>query len=178
MWRQYRRTWMPRPEFEELVVSYDKRLFNAMYAMTGDYHEALDLTEEAFVNAYRAYGRFRGDSDPFTWLYRIAVNVLKKRHRKRTRRARLWDEHVENDPPATIDTETPESATLSNERDAIVRRAIAELPEAAREVITLRYISGLTYEEIARATGCSVGTVKSRLSRAKAALGTLLEGKV
>lgn len=169
---------MPRPGFEELVMTYDKRLFNAVYGMTGDYHEALDVTEEAFVNAYRAYGRFRGDSDPFTWLYRIALNVLKKRHRKRSRRARLWDEHSVSNPPETADHATPEAAALSNERAAIVRRAIAELPEVSREVITLRYISGLTYEEIARAAGCSVGTVKSRLSRAKAALGALLEGKV
>lgn len=169
---------MSRPEFEELVMDYDKRLFNVMYAMTGDYHEALDLTEEAFVRAFRAYDGFRGDSDPFTWLYRIAVNVLKKRHKKSTRRATLWEDHYESNPPETTDHRTPESAVLSNERAAIVRRAIAGLPDAGREVITLRYISGMSYEEIAATVGCSVGTVKSRLSRAKEALGRILDGKV
>lgn len=169
---------MAKPGFEELVTLYDRRLFNVLYGMTGDYHEALDLTEEAFIRAMRAYPRFRGDSDPFTWLYRIGVNVLKKRHRKRARRAELWDAHFESDPPATADPRTPEHSAIATERAAAVRAAIAELPLVFAETVTLRYIDEMSYEEIARAVGCSIGTVKSRLARGKSLLAELLEGKV
>ena len=169
---------MARPEFEELVERYDKRLFNVMYGLTGNYHDALDLTEEAFIRAMKAYPRFRGDSDPFTWLYRIAVNVLKKRHGKNARRNELWQRHVESDPPRTTETRTAEDSVLQEERALTVRRAIAQLPEAFREVITLRYIDEMSYEEISAAAGCSIGTVKSRISRGKALLGEFLKGKV
>ncbi len=169
---------MARPEFEDLVTRYDKRLFNVMYGLTGDYHDALDLTEEAFIRAMRAYPRFRGDSDPFTWLYRIAVNVLKKRHRKNARRAELWQEHQERDPAPRAHTRTAEQEVLEKERAAAVRTAIAQLPAPFREAITLRYIDEMSYEEISAAAGCSIGTVKSRISRGKALLGELLRGKV
>lgn len=169
---------MGKPEFEELVVRYDKRLFNVMYGMTGDYHSALDLTEEAFVKAMRAYPRFRGDSDPFTWLYRIAVNVFKKDYGKNARRSELWRAHRESDPPPVADHRTPETEAVESERAAAVRAAIARLPEAYRIAVTLRYIDQMTYEEIAGTVGCSVGTVKSRLSRGKAMLTDLLKGRV
>ena len=169
---------MARPEFEDLVERYDKRLFNVMYGMTGNYDDALDLTEEAFISAMRAYPRFRGDSDPFTWLYRIAVNVMKKRHIKNARRGELWQQHVEADPPRTTETRTAEDAVMRDERAMVVRRAIAQLPDAFREVITLRYIDEMSYEEISAAAGCSMGTVKSRIARGKSMLGELLSGKV
>ena len=169
---------MAKPDFEKLVTRYDTRLFNVMYAMTGDYHEALDLTEEAFIRAMRAYPRFRGDSDPFTWLYRIGVNVLKKRHRKRARRQELWQDHLDNDPPPRAEHRTPESAVMLKERAELVRRAIAQLPDAYRETIALRYIDEMTYEEIASASGCSIGTVKSRLARGKEILAELLKGVI
>ena len=169
---------MARPEFEELVALYDKRLFNVMYGYTGDYHDALDLTEEAFIKAMKAYPRFRGDSDPFTWLYRIALNELKKRYAKEKRRAELWQEHQEKEPPRTADTETPDLNVVREERAELVRRAIAELPTGNREAITLRYIDDMSYEEIATTAGCSIGTVKSRIARGKAMLAQALEGKV
>ena len=169
---------MSKPGFEELVTLYDRRLFNVLYGLTGDYHEALDLTEEAFIRAMRAYPRFRGDSDPFTWLYRIGVNVLKKRYRKRARRAELWATHIESDPPATSDPRTPEQSVIAGERAASVRAAIAELPPVFGEAVTLRYIDEMSYEEIAAAAGCSIGTVKSRLARGKSLLAELLRGKV
>ncbi len=169
---------MARPEFEDLVARYDKRLFNVMYGLTGDYHDALDLTEEAFVKAMRAYPRFRGDSDPFTWLYRIALNVLKKRYRKSARREELWQEHLERDPAPGAETRTAEHSVLEKERAHLVRQAIAQLPAAFREVITLRYIDEMSYEEISESAGCSIGTVKSRISRGKALLADLLGGKV
>ena len=167
-----------KPDFEELVARYDKRLMNVMYGLTGDYHDALDLTEEAFVNAMRAYGGFRGDSDPFTWLYRIAVNVFKKRYRREARRAELWRDSTEQDPPATTEWRTPAHDAVEKERALAVREAVAQLPEQFREAIVLRYMSDASYEEIAAATRCSLGTVKSRISRGKAMLGELLEGKV
>jgi RNA polymerase sigma-70 factor (ECF subfamily) len=169
---------MARPEFEDMVATYDKRLFNVMYGLTGDYHDALDLTEEAFIRAMKAYPRFRGDSDPFTWLYRIALNVLKKRYRKNARRAELWQEHQEREPSASTETRTAEHSVLEEERAHLVRQAIAQLPVAFREVITLRYIDEMSYEEIAESAGCSMGTVKSRISRGKALLADLLGGKV
>jgi RNA polymerase sigma-70 factor (ECF subfamily) len=169
---------MARPEFEDLVERYDKRLFNVMYGLTGDYHDALDLTEEAFIRAMKAYPRFRGDSSPFTWLYRIALNVLKKRHKKNARRSELWRQHQERDPALTTETHTAEHALLQEERAHLVRQAIAQLPDAFREAITLRYIDEMSYEEIGAAAGCSIGTVKSRISRGKAMLAELLAGKV
>ena len=169
---------MAKPEFEELVARYDRRLFNVMYGMTGDYHDALDLTEEAFIKAMKAYPRFRGDADPFTWLYRIAVNVLKRRYKREARRAELWTEHHEKNPPATVETRTPEQAIVAKEREHLVREAIARLPRGYRGAITLRFIDEMSYDEIAAAEGCSIGTVKSRIARGKAMLAGLLEGKV
>lgn len=169
---------MPKRDFEELIARYDRRLFNVMYGMTGDYHRALDLTEETFVRAIKAYPRFRGDSDPFTWLYRIAVNVLKKQHRREARRAELWDRHLESEPPPDHDPTTPRDIAIESERAAAVRRAIANLPRAFGEAITLRYIDQMSYEEIAAACGCSMGTVKSRIARGKVMLADLLAGKV
>jgi RNA polymerase sigma-70 factor (ECF subfamily) len=169
---------MAKPDFEELVARYDRRLFNVLYGMTGDYHDALDLTEEAFIKAMRAYPRFRGDSDPFTWLYRIAVNVLKKRYKKEARRAELWQEHIESDPPPESVRSDGEAEVLREERAALVRSAIAELPRVFREAITLRYIDEMSYEDIAGAAGCSIGTVKSRISRGKSLLTGLLEDRV
>jgi RNA polymerase sigma-70 factor (ECF subfamily) len=169
---------MARLDFEEVVARYDKRLFNVMYGLTGDYHDALDLTEEAFIRAMKAYPRFRGDADPFTWLYRIALNVLKKSYRKNARRAELWREHQEKHPSPSSETRTAEHAVLEEERAQAVRQAIAQLPVAFREAITLRYIDEMSYEEISTATGCSMGTVKSRISRGKALLADLLADKV
>lgn len=169
---------MARPEFEELVALYDKRLFNVMYGYTGDYHDALDLTEDAFIKAMKAYPRFRGESDPFTWLYRIALNELKKRYAKEKRRAELWQEHQEKEPPRTADTETPDLNVVREERAELVRQAIAELPPGNREAIALRYIDDMSYEEIATTAGCSIGTVKSRIARGKAMLAQILEGQV
>lgn len=169
---------MAKPDFEDLVARYDRRLFNVMYGLTGDYHDALDLTEEAFIRAMRAYPRFRGDSDPFTWLYRIAVNVLKKSHTKSARRAELWRRHQESEPAPTAETATAERDVIEEERARLVREAIAELPPVFREAITLRYIDEMSYEDIAKTAACSIGTVKSRIARGKVLLAGLLDGKV
>ncbi|MBD3348045.1 MAG: sigma-70 family RNA polymerase sigma factor [Candidatus Eisenbacteria bacterium] len=169
---------MAKPDFEEIVARYDRRLFNVMYGMTGDYHDALDLTEEAFIRAMKAWPGFRGDSDPFTWLYRIAVNVLKKEHKKSARRRELLREHVESDPPPGSEPSEGDRVVLKEERQALVRGAIAQLPEVFREAVTLRYIDELSYEGIAAAAGCSVGTVKSRLARGKSMLAEILRGKI
>jgi len=169
---------MVKPDFEDLVARYDKRLMNVMYGFTGNYDDALDLTEEAFLSAMRAYPGFRGDSDPFTWLYRIAVNVFKRKYRRDARRAELWRERTEQEPPPTAEWRTPAHHAVENERAAAVREAVARLPEPFREAIVLRYMSDASYEEIAAATRCSLGTVKSRIARGKAMLGELLEGRV
>ncbi len=169
---------MAKPDFEELIELYDKRLFNVMYGLTGEYHDALDLTEEAFIRAMRAYPRFRGDSDPFTWLYRIGVNVFKKRYRKDARRARLWREHQEDNPAPLADTRTADRDIVKDERARAVRAAIAGLPDVFREAITLRYVDEMSYEEIAAAAGCQVGTVKSRIARGKSMLANVLKDRV
>lgn len=169
---------MAKLDFEEIVALYDKRLLNVMYAMTGNYHDALDLTEEAFLAAMRAYPRFRGDADPFTWLYRIAVNLLRKSYRKRARREELLREQEGHEPTPVAETRTAADALIEDERARAVRAAIAELAPQFREAITLRYIDEMSYEEIAAAAGCSIGTVKSRISRGKSLLADLLEGEV
>jgi RNA polymerase sigma-70 factor (ECF subfamily) len=167
---------MPRPPFEEIVEMYDRRLYNVLCAFTGDQDEALDIAQETFISAYKAYGKFRGDADPFTWLYRIGINLFRKRYGRKKRRESLWAKQMEEEPPKVIDTHTPVDDLEATERSRLVRQAISKLPEKQREAVIFKYLNDYSYEEIAELAGCSIGTVKSRLSRAKRALAEILEG--
>jgi RNA polymerase sigma-70 factor (ECF subfamily) len=136
---------------------------------------ALDITQEAFIKAYRALPRFRGDSAFYTWMYRIAVNTAKN-HLAAQRRRPMNVELDLQDPDQydlhakLKETDTPEAITLSNETRETVERAIAALPEDLRTAIILRELEGMSYEEIAQTMECPVGTVRSRIFRARDAI--------
>jgi RNA polymerase sigma-70 factor (ECF subfamily) len=167
---------MAKPPFEEVVEMYDQKLYNVLCAFTGDHEEALDITQETFISAYKAYGKFRGDADPFTWLYRIGINLFRKRYGRKKRRESLWAKRIEKEPPKLVETRTPGDELEAMERSRLVRQAISRLPEGQREAVIFKYLNDYSYEEIAELAGCSIGTVKSRLSRAKRALAEILEG--
>ena len=136
---------------------------------------ALDITQEAFIKAYRALPRFRGDSAFYTWMYRIAVNTAKNHlaaQRRRPMNVELdFQDPDQYDLHAQLkETDTPEAITLSNELKESVENAIAALTEDLRTAIILRELEGMSYEEIAQTMECPVGTVRSRIFRARDAI--------
>jgi RNA polymerase sigma-70 factor (ECF subfamily) len=163
-----------KAEFESLVALYEQRVFNVVYRMVGDYDEAADLTQEAFVRAYRAYENFRGDAQPYTWLYRIAVNLVRDHAaaRKRRQAAELSLEGWQDDEAREFDipdeTYTPERALHTQELRLHLEKAIMALQEGYRECVVLREFEGLSYQQIADAMGITVEAVRSRLARARA----------
>jgi RNA polymerase sigma-70 factor (ECF subfamily) len=170
--------------FEMLVVKYQRRIERLIRRMVRDVDLVPDIAQETFIRAYRALPQFRGESQFYTWLYRIAVNTAKKalmdlkRDPLVTETARLGsrdeDEEpsrVENEPS---DGETPEAVLASKQVAAAVNLAIADLSEELRQAITLREIEGLSYEEIAELMNCPIGTVRSRIFRAREAIAARL----
>lgn len=176
--------------FDRMVEERHGDIYALLYRLTEDAEEARDLTQETFLQAFRHIAAFRGDADLRTWLYRIAVNQARNRWRwwKRRRRDRTvsLDEPVSdaNDSPlsarlADADAGTdPEQMTLARERERALLAALGTLSSAYREVIVLRDIEGLSYEEVAHALEINVGTVKSRLSRGRIELRRRLEGSL
>ncbi|MDJ0919303.1 MAG: RNA polymerase sigma factor RpoE [Woeseiaceae bacterium] len=161
--------------FDLLVLKYQHKIVNLVMRYVRDPEQALDITQEAFVKAYRALPRFRGDSAFYTWLYRIAVNTAK--NYLASQRRRPMDVELDLQDPDQYDlhaklkeTDTPEGVTLSNELRETVEKAIAGLPEDLRTAIILREIDGMSYEEIAQTMECPVGTVRSRIFRARDAI--------
>ena len=161
--------------FDLLVLKYQHKIVNLVMRYVRDPEQALDITQEAFVKAYRALPRFRGDSAFYTWLYRIAVNTAK--NYLASQRRRPIDVELDLQDPEQYDlhaklkeTDTPEGVTLSNELRETVEKAIAGLPEDLRTAIILREIDGMSYEEIAQTMECPVGTVRSRIFRARDAI--------
>jgi RNA polymerase sigma-70 factor, ECF subfamily len=162
--------------FDLLVLKYQHKIVNLVMRYVRDPDLALDITQEAFIKAYRALPRFRGDSAFYTWMYRIAVNTAK--NHLAAQRRRPMDVELDMQDPEQYDlhaklkeTDTPEGVTLSNELKEIVERAIAALPEDLRTAIILRELEGMSYEEIAQTMECPVGTVRSRIFRARDAIG-------
>ena len=162
--------------FDLLVLKYQHKIVNLVMRYVRDPELALDITQEAFIKAYRALPRFRGDSAFYTWMYRIAVNTAK--NHLAAQRRRPMDVELDLQDPEQYDlhaklkeTDTPEGITLSNELQEIVERAIAALPEDLRTAIVLRELEGMSYEEIAQTMDCPVGTVRSRIFRARDAIG-------
>ena len=161
--------------FDLLVLKYQHKIVNLVMRYVRDPELALDITQEAFIKAYRALPRFRGDSAFYTWMYRIAVNTAK--NHLAAQRRRPMDVELDLQDPEQYDlhaklkeTDTPEGITLSNELQEIVERAIAALPEDLRTAIVLRELEGMSYEEIAQTMDCPVGTVRSRIFRARDAI--------
>jgi len=162
--------------FDLLVLKYQHKIVNLVMRYVRDPDLALDITQEAFIKAYRALPRFRGDSAFYTWLYRIAVNTAKN-HLASVRR-RPMDVELDLQDPEQFDlhaklkeTDTPEGVTMSQELHATVEKAIEALPEDLRTAIVLRELDGMSYEEIAQTMDCPVGTVRSRIFRARDAIG-------
>ena len=161
--------------FDLLVLKYQHKIVNLVMRYVRDPELALDITQEAFIKAYRALPRFRGDSAFYTWMYRIAVNTAK--NHLAAQRRRPMNVELDLQDPEQYDlhaklkeTDTPEGITLSNELQATVERAIAALPEDLRTAIVLRELEGMSYEEIAQTMDCPVGTVRSRIFRARDAI--------
>ncbi|MDF2440584.1 MAG: hypothetical protein JWN98_1568 [Abditibacteriota bacterium] len=172
--------------FEEIVARYHGKVFQLIYRYTGDYEESCDLTQDTFVRAYGAWNEFRGDSQIYTWLYRIAINLCHN-HQKKTQRRRQI-ERVSLDAPLCEEAgEHSEGLQVADERPLPLQvlescemrlrlqEALLELPDNYRTVIVLRDIEGLTYEEIARVTDSTLEAIKSRLFRARNAVRRLME---
>lgn len=171
--------------FDDFVIRYSANVYALLVRLTEDEEEAKDLTQETFLRALKAVKNFRGDADLKTWLYRIAVNESRNRFRWWKRRNRsstfsLDSESNSNEKPLSErisdDSETPEMETLRHERERALRQALRELSANFREVVILRDIEGLTYEEVAAALETNVGTVKSRIARGREELRKKLSG--
>lgn len=165
--------------FELLVIKYQRRIQRLIARMVRDVDLVEDIAQETFIRAYRALHQFRGDAQFYTWLYRIAVNTAKKfllelkRNPLITESAlKMEDDEDETSRPKNelIQEETPESLLAAREIAAMVNTALQALPEDLRQAVTLREIEGLTYEEIAQVMDCPIGTVRSRIFRAREAI--------
>jgi len=161
--------------FDLLVLKYQQRIVSLVSRFVRNQADALDVTQDAFIKAYRALPNFRGESAFYTWLYRIAVNTAKNYLVSQSRRnanneidiADIEQYEGEN---ALKDYSTPENLLLRDEIEATVLKSIEELPEDLRVAITLREVEGMSYEDIAAAMDCPIGTVRSRIFRAREAI--------
>ena len=157
--------------FGELVVRYQDRLYGSVLMMVSSPEDARDLTQEAFVHAFRRLESFRGDSAFYTWLFRIAINATISFRRKMARRKMVSIEtarEVIGEEPRDGRVDTPPSSRMeSQEQQRLVRAALGELSEEFRTAIVLTEIEGMSYEDAAEAIGCPIGTVRSRIHRAR-----------
>jgi RNA polymerase sigma-70 factor (ECF subfamily) len=161
--------------FDMLVLKYQAKIMGLISRYVKDSHEIQDVAQEAFIKAYRALPRFRGDSAFYTWLYRIAINTAKNHLVSRGRRPPASDVEIEDaeyydSGDALRVQDTPENQLFSAELAAVVNAAIKELPDDLRAAVTLREFDGLSYEDIAEIMDCPVGTVRSRIFRAREAI--------
>ena len=166
--------------FDLLIDKYQHRIVSLVSRYVSDHAEALDVAQEAFIKAYRAIDRFRGDSAFYTWLYRIAINTAKNWLVARKRRPPAADIDAADAEQYGIDSRLKEQGTPENEylRDEIKKTVfdtIAALPEDLRTAIMLREIEGMSYEEIATTMECPIGTVRSRIFRAREAIDEKLK---
>lgn len=167
--------------FGILVEKYHKKLYRLLSRMVRDQSEIEDIVQDSFIKAYRAINNFRGDSAFYTWLYRIGVNTAKNHLMALGRRPKAMNEveleDIENfDDAGDLRTyETPESVMMTKEIAATVNDTIEHLPEELRSAITLREMDGLSYEEIAEIMDCPIGTVRSRIFRARESIAEKLK---
>lgn len=161
--------------FDLLVLKYQHKIFAIISRFIKDSAEVQDVAQEAFIKAYRALGSFRGESAFYTWIYRIAVNTAKNHLVSRGRRPPAFDVDVEDaefysGADGLRDINTPENELMKDQLETVVYRAIRGLPEDLRTALTLREMEGMSYEEIAEVMECPVGTVRSRIFRAREAV--------
>lgn len=165
-----------RGAYDLLVLKYQHKVVKLVMRYLRDPADAEDVAQEAFIKAYRALPQFRGDSAFYTWLYRIAINTAKNALAARDRHPVSYELDMQNGDESSDavsrlrDPETPEGLALTEEIRNTVNRAIGALPEDLRTAIVLRELEGLSYEEIAAAMDCPVGTVRSRIFRAREAI--------
>jgi RNA polymerase sigma-70 factor (ECF subfamily) len=164
--------------FELLVIKYEKRIQRLIGRMVRDVDLVEDIAQDTFIRAYRALAQFRGDAQFYTWLYRIAVNTAKKALMDLKRNPTVSENFFksgDDDETSRIEneqtsSETPEAVLASKEIAEMVNAAMDALPEELRQAITLREIEGLSYEEISLAMNCPIGTIRSRIFRAREAI--------
>ena len=161
--------------FDVLVLKYQHRIYSLVTRFVRDPDEVQDVVQEAFIKAYRALPGFRGESAFFTWLYRIAINTAKNYLVSRARRPPGADVDIEDaeyleSAGALRDLAGPENQLMTEQLRAVIHKAIRALPEDLRTALTLREFEGLSYEEIAEVMRCPVGTVRSRIFRAREAV--------
>lgn len=165
--------------YDFLVIKYQHRIIQLVNRYIKDPSEAQDVAQEAFIKAYRALADFRGEAAFFTWLYRIAINTAKNYLLSRSRRnanyqVDIQDAEALENAPQLQGLETPERELLNQEIIDAINASIEELPEDMRTAIVLREFEGMSYEEIAEAMDCPVGTVRSRIFRAREAIDNKL----
>ncbi|MDD3785185.1 MAG: RNA polymerase sigma factor RpoE [Hydrogenophaga sp.] len=173
--------------FDLLVLKYQRRVERLIGRMVRDVDLVQDIAQETFIRAYRALAQFRGDAQFYTWLYRIAVNTAKKQLMELKRDPLVFQSQfksAEEDETSgsereltqsATDTETPDAVLASKEIAEAVNAAMEALPEELRMAITLREIEGMSYEEIAQALDCPIGTVRSRIFRAREAISARIK---
>lgn len=166
--------------FDILVSKYQHKLVKLISRYIHDHSEALDVAQDTFIKAYRALPNFRGESAFYTWLYRIAINTAKNHLVAQGRRPPDADIEIEDAEQFAGESElkeyaTPERLLLKDEIEKTLFEAIEQLPEDLRTAITLRELEGLSYEEIAEAMACPIGTVRSRIFRAREAIHNRLK---
>src|SRR5580700_8330829 len=170
-----------RAAFDELVRKYEKRVYNLAYRLSNHYDEANDISIDAFIRVFQAIKMFRGDANFSTWLFRIVTNVyLDRRKRTRNKQHLSLEEYIaleENSVARQIEDPAPLPSELAEtrERDDAVRQAVGGLPDYQRAMIVLYHTEGLSYEEIAEVLSLPIGTVKSRLNRARLTLREKLQ---
>lgn len=169
--------------FDELVRRFEKRVFNCALRITGNYNDAADIAQEAFIRAFHSIQTFRGDAKFATWIYRIVTNVyLDERKRSKAHRTTSLDEAIELEENAVTrqiedEAPTPDEVVENKERLRALQKAINSLPDYQRIIITLYHTQHRSYEEIAEILKLPIGTVKSRLNRARLALAEILESE-
>lgn len=164
--------------FEMLVIKYQRRVQRLIGRMVRDVDLVEDISQETFIRAYRALAQFRGEAQFYTWLYRIAVNTAKKALMDLKRNPTVSENSFKSDDDdetsflenELTSSETPDAVLASKEIAQIINTALEALPEDLRQAITLREIEGLSYEEISEAMNCPIGTVRSRIFRAREAI--------
>lgn len=160
--------------FDELVRRYESKIYGLAYRFMGNHADASDLAQDTFIRLYQALEGFRGDAAFSTWLYRIAANICRDELRKRQRRRSVsMDEMMDASPantPTADDSYSPEETVQRREVQRQVQLCLNQLSDDHRLILIMREIHGLSYEEIAGVLQCSLGTVKSRISRARNAL--------
>lgn len=166
--------------FDMLVLKYQHKIYSLVLRFVHDMHEAQDVTQEAFIKAYRAISSFRGESAFYTWLYRIAINTAKNYLVAKGRRppdtdVDAGDVEIYFAGSNFKDIDTPENNLLRDEVEQVIHKTVSLLPEDLRVALTLRETDGLSYEDIAEVMHCPVGTVRSRIFRAREVVDKALQ---